>query len=194
MSDGELQVNAVGDVELVTADAMLALAQPTRLSLIDRLTSRGPATTEELARIVRIPVEEAIGHLTALAEAGLIVHDEEAGRRGWRAHGTGIHFEIPDDDGAAQAAARKLSNTMLLKYADLPREWVEDVEPQLELPWVRAAGLFNAKLMLTPDELRQVQADLEQLLGPYLNRAESPADARGVRMLAYFLPGRDPAR
>ena len=59
MSDGELQVNAVGDVELVTADAMLALAQPTRLSLIDRLTSRGPATTEELARLVRIPVEEA---------------------------------------------------------------------------------------------------------------------------------------
>jgi len=45
---------------------------------------------------------------------------------------------------------------------------------------------------LTPDELRRLQNDLEQLLEPFTNRSVSdrPADAAPVRILAYFLPER----
>jgi hypothetical protein len=63
-------------------------------------------------------------------------------------------------------------------------------EPGLDVAWARAAGLFNAGVRLTADELRRVQEDLEALLAPYLTRSadDAPADARRVRLLAYFLP------
>jgi hypothetical protein len=55
--------------------------------------------------------------------------------------------------------------------------------------------LFNARPALTPDELRAVQQNLEELLTPYLTRAaeDVPADARRVRILAYFLPDAIPS-
>jgi hypothetical protein len=52
--------------------------------------------------------------------------------------------------------------------------------------WARAAGLFNARLTMTADELREVQERLEELLEPYLTR-DAPPGAE-VRVLAYFLP------
>jgi hypothetical protein len=60
----------------------------------------------------------------------------------------------------------------------------------------RAAGLFNARVALTADELRTVQEDLERLLAPYLTRAadDTPPNARNVRILGYFLPGAEPPR
>jgi hypothetical protein len=43
---------------------------------------------------------------------------------------------------------------MLAEYTELPAIWTRDVEPQLTVEWARAAGLFNARVELTPDELR----------------------------------------
>ena len=79
---------------------------------------------------------------------------------------------------------------MLLQYVDLPRRWVDETEPGLEVEWARAAGLFNAGIRLTPDELRTVQEELEALLAPYLTRSadDAPNGARRVRLLAYFMP------
>jgi hypothetical protein len=81
---------------------------------------------------------------------------------------------------------------MLLAVEHLPRQWVEEMEPQLDDTWAGAAGLFNAGVALTSAELNRVQEDLEVLLMPYLNRSEAdrPEDARRVRVLAYFLPDR----
>ena len=57
--------------------------------------------------------------------------------------------------------------------------------------WAGAAGIFNAGVVLAAAELDDVQVALERLLEPYVNRAadDVPADARRVRVLAYFLPG-----
>jgi hypothetical protein len=79
---------------------------------------------------------------------------------------------------------------MFLRSVDLPRRWVADVEPQLELEWVRAAGLFNARVMVTPDELRSIQEGLERLLEPFTTRTSDdvPAAAARVRILSYFMP------
>ena len=80
---------------------------------------------------------------------------------------------------------------MLLAVQHLPRQWVDEVEPRLDDTWAGAAGLFNAGVALTSDELDQVQEQLEELLLPYLNRSEAdrPEGTRPVRVLAYFLPG-----
>jgi hypothetical protein len=84
---------------------------------------------------------------------------------------------------------------MLLNYVDLPRRLVSDEEPRLELDWVRAAGLLNARVTVTPDELRGIQAELERLLEPFLTRESDDvlAEAGRVRNLSYFMPEPAPA-
>jgi hypothetical protein len=79
---------------------------------------------------------------------------------------------------------------MMLNFVDLPRRWVADDEPRLNLDWARASGLFNARLTVTPDELRNLQEGLERLVEPLITREadDVPDDAGRVRILAYFLP------
>jgi hypothetical protein len=178
------RVNAVGDLELTDPAAMRALADPTRLAVFDRVR-RGPATAAALAESMQEPEPVVHAHLSELEAHGLVSQYGEE----WRAIAKGFVFEIPDDpDG--QTAARRLSTVMMLSYDDMPRRWVADVEPQLGLDWVRASGLFNARVALTPEELRGVQEQLEDLLTPFLTRESGamPADARPVRILGFFLP------
>jgi hypothetical protein len=173
-----VETNAVGDLVLDEPEAMRVLADPARLALHDRLRREGPATADELGAAAQAQLEE-------LRRVGLVTC--ETGR--WAAVGRGIVFEIPDDP-EGQAAARELANVMLLNYADLPRRWVEETEPRLGLAWARASGLFNARVMMTPDELRELQEGLERLLEPLINRPPGlvPEDAASVRILGYFLP------
>lgn len=178
------RVNAVGDLELTDPAAMRALAEPARLAVFDRVR-RGPATAAALAESVEEPESVVRGHLRALESFGLVSRHGDA----WRAVAKGFVFEIPDEpDG--QAAARALTTVMMLGYDELPRRWVDETEPQLELDWVRAAGLFNARVALTAEELRDAQARLEGLLAPFLTREPHamPTGARPVRILGYFLP------
>jgi DNA-binding transcriptional ArsR family regulator len=171
------EVNSVGDLVLTEAGAMRALADPDRLALLDRLRRSGPATTAELGDVSE--------HLGELEHFGLLTRSGDE----WSAVGKGFAFEIPDEP-EGQAAGRALSKAMLLHYLDVPRKWVVDDEPELELEWVRAAGLLNARVALTAGELRHVQEGLERLLEPFLTREPDvvPAKARPVRILSYFLP------
>jgi DNA-binding transcriptional ArsR family regulator len=173
--------NSVGDLVLTDPGAMRALAEPARLALLDRLRREGPATAAELGGA---PALE--GDLRELERFGLVARGD--GDR-WSAVARGFVFEIPDD-AEGQAAGRQLSRAMLLHYAEVPRQWVVDDEPGLELDWVRAAGLLNARVLLTSDELRDLQDGLERLLEPFIRRepGDVPAEARRVRILSYFLP------
>ncbi len=180
------RLNAVGDVVLTEERELRALADPVRLDLFDLVRRDGPLTVEDACGRLGLDADTASGHLRQLAEAGLI--DEDAGGR-WSTEARGIYFEIPDEP-RAQRAARELSNTMVAKYASLPVDWAGEVEPLLDVTWARAAGLFNARVELAPDELRQLQEGLERLLEPFTTRApaDRPDDASPVRVMAFFLP------
>jgi DNA-binding transcriptional ArsR family regulator len=172
------EVNAVGDLVLTEPEVMRALAEPGRLDLLDRVRREGPATAAELSA--------STAELEELERHGLVTHGD--GR--WDAVGQGFVFELPDDpDG--QGAARALSNAMMARYVRLPERWIADDEPRLEPEWARAAGLFNARVTVTADELRDLQEGLERLLEPLITRDPGtvPAGARPARILAYFLPG-----
>jgi predicted transcriptional regulator len=190
---GMPDVNAVGDLVLTDdPDAMRVLAAPLSLQIHDELRHGGPASADELATRIQASTDATRERLQQLQAVGLVTSSgprADGTQRRWQACGTGFVFEIPDDpDGGA--AARELSNAMVLYYVDLPRRWVTEDAPQLELSWARAAGLLNAGVTLTPDELRALQNGLEQLLEPFVNRDTDhlPADARRVRILSYFLP------
>ena len=181
------RLNAVGDLVLTEVDELRALADPVRLDLFDLVRREGPLAVEDVCARMGLTADAASSHLRQLADAGLIDRDAD-GR--WSTEARGIYFEIPDVPEEAQRAARELSNTMLVKYGSLPAEWVRRVEPRLDVTWARAAGLFNARIELAPDELRRLQDDLERLLEPFTNRPaeDRPDDASPVRITAYFLP------
>jgi DNA-binding transcriptional ArsR family regulator len=184
------RLNAVGDLILTEPRELRALADPLRLTLFDLVRRHGPISTLELARQTEQDRASVEGHLRELEAVGVVEQAvADGGGRAWTTSAKGIYFEIPDEP-KAQQAARELSNTMLAKYADLPTAWAREEEPKLELDWARAAGLFNARVDLTAEELRGIQVDLERLLEPFTARSseDAPAGAAAVRVLAYFLP------
>jgi DNA-binding transcriptional ArsR family regulator len=180
------RLNAVGDLVLTEVEELRALADAVRLDLFDLVRRDGPIGVEDACGRLGLAADAASSHLRQLTDAGLI--DRDATGR-WSTEARGIYFEIPDEP-EAQRAARELSNTMLVRYGSLPAEWVRRVEPLLDVTWARAAGLFNARIELAPNELRRLQEDLERLLEPFTNRPadDRPDDASPVRITAYFLP------
>jgi hypothetical protein len=182
MPDG-VTMNDVGDIVLERVEQLRALAEPERLAVFTRLQRSGPATAGGLSAELGYDVSDP---LEQLAAAGLVTSTGDE----WLAHGRGLLLQLPEGDPEAARAARDLSSVMLVAVEHLPRQWVEQTEPQLDDAWAGAAGLFNAGVVLTAEELNHVQEELERLLLPYLNRSEAgrPASARRVRVLAYFLP------
>jgi predicted transcriptional regulator len=183
-------LTSVGDLVLSDARAMRALTDPLRLTLFDLVRREGPITSNALAHRIDQDQETVDDHLRELASVGFV--EEAAGDERevrWTTEAKGIYFEIPDE-AEGQRAARELSKMMMTKYAELPASWAGGEEPKLGLKWARAAGMFNARLDLTPDELRGVQEGLERLLEPLTTRsaAEKPAGVAPVRILCFFMP------
>jgi DNA-binding transcriptional ArsR family regulator len=178
-------VNAVGDLVLTEPRAMLALAAPGRLRIFDTLRREGPLSPAGLSAELDEAAPTVEAALEEFEECGLAVAEEGE----WRAAGRGFVFELPDDP-EGQEAGRQLANAVLQQNIDLPRHWLEEDEPRLRVDWLRASGALNARMALTPDELREFQAAIELLIEPYASRteADTPDGAALVRILAYFMP------
>lgn len=193
MSADPAPLNSVGDLVLSDARAMRALADPMRLTLFDLVRRQGPVTSDGLAQRTDRDRETVDAHLRELESVGFIEKTSgDDGEVRWTTEAKGIYFEIPDEP-EGQLAARQLTKMMMTRYADLPASWAGGEEPKLDLEWARAAGMFNARLDLTPDELRGVQEGLERLLEPLATRSanERPAGVAPVRILCFFMPEAD---
>jgi hypothetical protein len=172
-----VELNEVGDVVL-DPTAIRVLCRPGLYELLERLRKLGPSTPAA--------VNADADELAALARVGLVAGPDSSGR--WTAVGRGLYLAIPTDP-AALAEVRGLVGIMLLDGADAPRRWVEHESPGLEPEWMAASGRLSVRVALTPDELNEIQAALERVLEPYLNRSAPVADtAREVQILSYFLP------
>jgi DNA-binding transcriptional ArsR family regulator len=77
----EREADIEADVEGVAEQVFIALADPTRRTILAELASGGPATATDLA--VRLPItRQAIAkHLALLAEAGLVTAEPGERRR-----------------------------------------------------------------------------------------------------------------
>ncbi|MFJ3336036.1 ArsR/SmtB family transcription factor [Streptomyces sp. NPDC086766] len=171
---------------------MRALAHPVRLAVLERLQRHGPATATQLSPHVGATPSVTSWHLRHLAGFGL-VRDAEPGTdrraRRWEAVARGFRFEVPEDE-EGRSAARVLSREMFLHSADLPHRWVTQTEPGLDPEWRRLAGLANTRVVVSAEELADIENAIESVLAPYITRdpADRPSGARGVRLLRYHLP------
>jgi DNA-binding transcriptional ArsR family regulator len=179
------RINELCDLEITDPSAMRALADPVRLAVLERLQRDGPATSGALAAQVGAPPDAIDGHLHELAAFGIVVQGDEA----WRAVARGIRFD-PAADEESQAAYRALSNDVFLRAHELPKRWLADDEPHLEPEWRGVSGLSNARVSMTIEEAQALDARMEALLEPYVNRDPAPEGTRKVRWLRYVLPER----
>jgi DNA-binding transcriptional ArsR family regulator len=69
------------DIEVVAEQVFIALADPTRRSILAALASHGPATATDLAERLPITRQAIAKHLALLAEVGLVTAEPGERRR-----------------------------------------------------------------------------------------------------------------
>jgi hypothetical protein len=132
-------------------------------------------------------------HLRHLAKFGFVTDWDGAGsrrERGWQAVARGYRFVARDGDTEAVQAARQLDRERITRAIATIAHWLDHEEAALPLAWQQESGLANTRVRLSLAEAVQVEAAIEQVLAPYVLRAEDdqPEDARGVRFLRFVLP------
>jgi hypothetical protein len=84
-----------------------------------------------------------------------------------------------------------LSRVVVERYFGQALEWLE--RRRAEPPeWSELLDIGDFILYLTPAELEQLEADLEELVEPYRQRLEDPEarppGARGINFIRFLLP------
>jgi len=183
--------NPLGDAQVTNRLAMRALAHPTRLAILTYLQRNGPATATTLSPHVGATPSVTSWHLRHLAGFGLVVDADpsevpgDRRQRWWKAIARGITFE-PNGGPESQLLVQQLAAVA----QDQVSRWLTEAEPALEPQWRRVSGLSNTSVPLTAEELQALSRKIDELIAPYVHRAETdaPAGARIVRILRHYLP------
>jgi DNA-binding transcriptional ArsR family regulator len=180
-------------IELTDPRALRAVAHPIRLELIGLLRRSGPLTaTQAAARIGESPASCSF-HLRQLAKYGLV--EEAGGGRGrerpWRATAIYTSWQPAGDDADRAEATAMLSRVVVERYFEQALEWLE--RSRSEPPeWADVADIGDRILYVTPAELAEIDARLNELLDGFQGRMEDPAarpeGARPVNLIRLLLP------
>jgi DNA-binding transcriptional ArsR family regulator len=165
--------------------AMRAMAHPARIEIVEHLSSTGAAVTAtEMAALVGLSPSATSYHLRELAKYGLV---EQAPSRGdarervWRSTAAGWSVGSNADEPDVRAAEQALVDVYLTRDFARLRDWFarEHEEP---VQWREASALMGQMLLVTAEELRQVNEAVREVLAPYRrrDRVDAPADARPV--------------
>ncbi|MEV6930939.1 metalloregulator ArsR/SmtB family transcription factor [Dactylosporangium sp. NPDC051485] len=179
--------------EIRDAATMRALSHPARIAVLDRLFSGEPATATELAEVCGLSPSATSYHLRALAKVGLI---EEAPSRGdgrervWQSQHRGLNVGTGPERGAAERAAdRELAGMFIDIEDERARAWLarRDAEPY---EWYVAASSAGVQLMVTAEEMAELNERVLALLEPYSRRTRQgvPEEARAVDVTYRVVP------
>jgi DNA-binding transcriptional ArsR family regulator len=183
MTDGP---STSGGVRVSDPQVMRALAHPARIEIIDYLNNTGAAVTAtECADMVGLSPSATSYHLRELAKYGLV---EQAPSRGdgrervWQSAGSGLRIKGDLAQPGAREAERALVDAYLTKDFQKTRDWAarKGDEPD---DWREASVLMRMQLILTAEELIEVNKQVTAILDPYrqrVRRADPPEGARRV--------------
>jgi DNA-binding transcriptional ArsR family regulator len=171
---------------------MRAVAHPARIAILEHLTDVDSATATECASVCGLSPSATSYHLRALAKVGLV---EEAPSRGdgrervWRAPMHGFMIDTDDSDPEAVSAAISVLEIVLGRDEEQMRSWMNRAH-EVPKEWSDAIGLTRHQLMITAEELKDLQAAVADLLKPYgrSTRTDSPPGARKVAALFRAFP------
>ncbi|MEV5690617.1 metalloregulator ArsR/SmtB family transcription factor [Micromonospora globbae] len=181
-------------VRISDPQVMRALAHPARLTIMEHLSSLpAGATATECAEIVGQSPSATSYHLRELAKAGLVEPAPSRGdarERVWRTVGSSWEVDAGRDaEPDAVAAQTALIEAWLGRELDRSRGWLRraSTEPP---EWYAAARLSDSQLLLTAEELTELNDAIDRLLEPYRKRTRTdpPAGARTVSIHYKALP------
>lgn len=156
--------------------AMLALAHPTRLSVLELLGEAGPLTASEAGRRLGESAGTMSWHLRLLARHGFVTEAEgsRGRRRPWTLTALGTRLDPEPQSAAERAAARMLSSVVVDRAFGQLRAWLASryTAPR---PWQRAAGVSDWTLYLTAAEAEQLRDKIYALLEQYGDRIARPS-------------------
>ncbi len=164
------------------ARALKVLAHPLRSRLLSQLRVNGPATATELAAALGTNSGATSYHLRELEGVGLVKDTGEGqGRRREWAAATASHSwndselrDTPD----ARAALNWLGQHYAHQFAEQMQRWNE-VKDAWDDEWVDVFGLSDSFVTVTPEQARELHAELDAVLARY--RDAGAGDPRAVR-------------
>ncbi|MFH9350107.1 ArsR/SmtB family transcription factor [Kitasatospora sp. NPDC017646] len=187
-----------GSREIQDSRVLAALTHPLRRRLIDLLKVDGPATVGKLAERTEQAVGNVSHHLKVLAESGLIEEAPELARdrreRWWRLADRELSWTRADFDGdpVTEAVADAAGSILLERQVELVREW--SVRRGGYGPdWRDGCSVATqAWLRLTPEEARELAADLHEVIQKWAHRPvpEDGMDRVTVLAFAHSVPAR----
>jgi predicted ArsR family transcriptional regulator len=189
--DGPDETARMTEVHL-SARQIQVLAHPLRIRLLGQLRLNGPATATGLAEVLATNTGATSYHLRQLADAGLVVEENrpDSGRqRWWRALHELSSWQRSDyaDDPAAAAAVDWMEAYQLNLLVQRIEAW-RLVAPAEPAEWRDVSGLGDYALTMAPEQLRDMQADLEELVERHRLRALDDPQP-GARQVLFFYAG-----
>jgi hypothetical protein len=170
------------------------LAHPVRLSLLELLGHTVTLTATQASEILGESPANCAFHLRTLAKYGFA--EEAGGGRGrerpWRRVPGTIRVTNEEDDPEYAAAARAFGDVMIpaLTRRALDTTARRDLWPEGWRKGVLGQGV--SRLYLTPEEAREVEAEMRVLLARHDERTDHPelrpADAIPVEFLTFAYP------
>lgn len=173
---------------------MRALAHPARIAIMEYLNGReGGGTATECAEIAGLSPSATSYHLRELAKFGLV---EQAPSRGdarervWRAPNPSVMVDAGREAGPeARAAERALVEAHAARAMERTRDWLRRAGDE-PAEWYDVALFNDALLLLTAEELAEVNEAVLALLRPYhpRRRTDAPPGARTVAVQYRTVP------
>jgi DNA-binding transcriptional ArsR family regulator len=149
-------------------DLLKGLTHPLRRTLLRLLTQLGPATVSLLAARIDADPGQISYHLRELGKRGFIEEAPELARdrreRWWRVAPGATTWSVDSfEDPADRAVAEALYGSIVSDQFDRLRAF-EAAKASFGADWSEAAVSSNSELRLTPDELRELSAELDTVL------------------------------
>ncbi len=155
---------------------MLALAHPTRLSLLELLGQHGPLTATQAGQQLGESPGTMSWHLQVLARHGFVTEAEggKGRRRPWQLVASGTRVDPEPKSEEERAAAEVLMSMAAERAFGRLRAWLASryLAPG---EWKRAAAVSDWTLYLTAAETQQLRDQIYALLEQYTDRLLHPS-------------------
>jgi Helix-turn-helix domain len=181
-------------VKLTDPRMMRALAHPARIAIWAHIGLRGSATATECAEVAGLSPSACSYHLRTLARYGFVEEDRASAADGrerpWRARLLAFTLDdSPDDTPAEQIAHRVLVENLRVAAEEIRARYV-DRESEYPADWRAASGEVISVAHVTPEELNQLRAQVQEVLAPYvrLDPAERSPGALPVQVMFDLYP------
>jgi Helix-turn-helix domain len=170
-----------------------ALTHPVRMDLLEVLVAHGPLTATQAGELIGESPTTCSFHFRQLAKYGFV---EEAGpaagrNRPWKLVVVGMRFEDSPKDTEVAVATNALTGLLFQRVFNRLENW-RRTQHSYPAEWREAAETNQTVIWLTPDELREIQAEIETLLQRHHERLTDPAlrpeGARLVEGITAFYP------